>query len=221
MTTRVTNLTFHGVGDRPRTLAHGEADVWITRERLEAVLDAAAGRGDVRLTFDDGNASDLAHGLPALRARGLTATFFVVAGRLGEPGFLGSEDVVALADAGMGIGCHGMCHRPWRRLSRAELEEELVTSRRTLEAIVGRPVSDAACPFGAYDRRVLGALRRAGYRRVYTSDPGPARDGDWLQGRNSVRDGREGELVQRLLETRWPRRSAAATHARRAVKRWR
>jgi hypothetical protein len=41
--------------------------VWVSRERLDAVLDSVAGRDDVRITFDDGNASDVVHALPALR----------------------------------------------------------------------------------------------------------------------------------------------------------
>ena len=96
---RCINLTFHGVGEPTRRLEPGEEDVWLSCAQLSSILDAVANRGDVRITFDDGNASDLHTALPALRARGLTATFFVVAGRLGTPGFLDDEDVEALAAA--------------------------------------------------------------------------------------------------------------------------
>ena len=47
----------------------------------------------MRISFDDGNASDLEIGLPALLERGLTATFFVLAGRLGRPGSLDADEV--------------------------------------------------------------------------------------------------------------------------------
>ena len=100
------------------------------------MLDAVGGRDDIRITFDDGNASDVVHALPALRERGLTATFFVVAGRLGIPGFLDEAGVRELAAAGMTIGCHGMRHRPWRTLDEPSLDEELVGARTMLEAIV-------------------------------------------------------------------------------------
>ena len=109
-------LTFHGVGEPPRVLDRGEADVWVSKKRFAALLDAAAERNDVRITFDDGNVSDLEHALPALRARGLEATFFIVAGRIGTPGFVDASGVRQLAAAGMEIGSHGMRHRPWRRL---------------------------------------------------------------------------------------------------------
>ena len=55
-------------------------------------------------------------------------------------------------DAGMPIGCHGMRHRPWRGLGDDELDEELVGAKRLLEDVVGTPVTEAACPFGSYDR---------------------------------------------------------------------
>src|SRR3954470_2683415 len=141
---RAINLTFHGIGEPGRRLDPGESDVWVTREQFLAHLDAAAGRDDVRITFDDGNASDLEHALPALRERGLTATFFVVAGRLGQPTFLDAAGVRELAGAGMRIGCHGMRHRPWRGLDQRTLDEELVQAKRVLEAIIERPVAEAA-----------------------------------------------------------------------------
>lgn len=196
---RTINLTFHGIGTPERALEVGEGDVWVSRARFAAVLDAVAGRPDVRITFDDGNASDLDHALPALRERGLTGTFFVVAGRLGDPGFLDPSGVRTLAAAGMTIGCHGMRHRPWRRLDEDTLHEELVTAKRTLETLLGAPVMEAACPFGSYDRRVLRALKRAGYRRVFTSDRGTARGTDWLQARNTVHRDDDGALISRIV----------------------
>ena len=215
------NLTFHGIGTPGRALDPGEADVWVRADRFGAMLDAVAWRPDVRITFDDGNLSDVEHALPALRRRGLTGTFFVVAGRLGEPGFLDADGVRALATAGMTIGCHGMRHRPWRRLDPAGLHEELVEAKRILEEVVGRPVAQAACPFGSYDRRVLRELRRSDYRHVYTSDRGRAHASDWLQSRTTIRAGDDAAQLGRILaaDRRSPR--ALARRAKLIAKRWR
>lgn len=218
---RTINLTFHGVGDPTRPLDAGEERVWLDEDRFESVLDSVVGRHEVRLTFDDGNASDLEQALPRLGSRGLTATFFVVAGRLGEPGFLDAEGVRTLAAAGMGIGCHGMRHRPWRRLAGRDLDEELVDSRRVLERIMRRPVREAACPFGSYDRRVLRNLRRHGYRRTYTSDSGMARPGDWIQARNTVGPANAEGLIDRVLAAERSTSHVVCRRARMAAKRWR
>ena len=177
----------------------GEEQYWVGRDQFESTLDSVAGRSDVRITFDDGNHSDLEYALPALRRRGLKATFFVVAGRLGAPGFLDQAGVRELAAEGMAIGCHGMRHRSWRRLGEHALWEELVDARRLLEQVVERPVTEAACPFGLYDRRVLHWLRRSGYGRIYTSDRGTAESDGWMQARNSVRAGDGPGLVDHIL----------------------
>jgi peptidoglycan/xylan/chitin deacetylase (PgdA/CDA1 family) len=221
MQDRAINLTFHGIGEPRRPLDEGEANVWVSREQFLAVLDFVAGAEDVRITFDDGNASDLVHALPALRERGLGATFFVVAGRLGEPAFLHEDGVRELAAAGMEIGCHGMRHQPWRGLGADALREELVAAKGILEAVVERPVTEAACPFGAYDRRVLRTLRGAGYRRAYTSDRGTTRPGDFLQARNSVGPGDPPDLLERIASLDAAPHKTLPRRARLAVKRWR
>lgn len=215
------NLTFHGVGPRTRQLDPGEDRVWVSSERFASVLDAIAERDHVAIMFDDGNVSDVDEALPALLARGLQATFFVVAGRLGAPGFLDEDGVRLLAGEGMTIGCHGMQHRSWRHLDDRDLDEELSAARRRLERAVGRPVAQAACPFGAYDRRVLRSLRRYGYERVYTSDGGTARSGGWLQPRTSLGNDDAPQHVGKIIAGDAPAWRSLPGRAKTTVKRWR
>lgn len=195
---RSTNITFHGVGVPARPLEPGEASVWVSLDSFFAILDRVQDRADVRISFDDGNASDIEQALPALRERGLRATFFIVAGRLGAAQFVDEDDVRALVAAGMEIGCHGMRHRPWRGLDGGALHEELVEAKAILEGISGSPVTRAACPFGSYDRRVLSGARRSGYRQVYTSDRGIARSGSFVQVRNSISAGDGSDVLARI-----------------------
>src|SRR5918992_2549405 len=213
------NLTLHGVGRAPRALGPSEADLWISTPRLLALLDVIAGRDDVRLLVDDGNASDVEILLPALRERGMRASFFVVAGKLGEPGFLAAADVAALAEAGMPIGVHGMRPRPWRGLGDRDLTDELLHAKRLIEEAAGRPGAQAACPVGAYDRRVLRRLRELGYERVYTSDGGMARREAWLQPRTSVRATFDGGSVAALRRRESGLRRSAVRRAKVALKR--
>src|SRR5262245_42343261 len=169
---RLIILNLHGVGERRRTLDPGEDGVWLDRAEFAAVLDVAAGRDDVKFTFDDGNVSDLDIAVPALLERSCKATFFVTAGHLGTPGYLEPRQLREVADAGMTIGTHGSRHRSWVGLDETGRREELVDARRRLEEITGRTIDEAACPYGAYDRKTLAALREAGYRTVYTTDGG-------------------------------------------------
>jgi peptidoglycan/xylan/chitin deacetylase (PgdA/CDA1 family) len=218
---RAINLTFHGISDGDPDPRLGEDRTWLDLDSFTSALDAVVGRPEVRISFDDGNASDVIYGLPALLGRGLRATFFVVAGRLGAPGFLDDVDVRRLADAGMTIGCQGMRHRRWRRLGDDALREELVDARNILEDIVRRPVSDAACPFGSYDRRVLTFLRRSGYRQVYTSDRGTSHPEAWLQRRNTVQRGQGAAVVDEILSSERSTPRAFVRQLRLSAKRWR
>ena len=129
MSTPVLNLTFHGIGEPPASVGVAERDVWLSEADFAASLDAIGTLPQATVSFDDGNASDLEIALPALRERGIGATFFVVAGRLGEPDYLSAEDLRALREEGMTIGLHGMHHQRWRGLS----DEEIGISWRKLK----------------------------------------------------------------------------------------
>lgn len=182
----VTNICFHGIGEPRREMEPGEASYWVTRDSFLRVLDALVDRPGVRISFDDGNASDVEIGLPALQERGLSATFFVLAGRLEHRGSLAFDQMHELVAAGMRIGSHGMHHRSWRAMSPAESRVELVEARDALSETAGLPVTEAALPLGSYDRRLLADLRRQGYHRIYTSDRAQARETAWLQPRFSI-----------------------------------
>jgi peptidoglycan/xylan/chitin deacetylase (PgdA/CDA1 family) len=185
----VVGVCFHGIGVPGPGVEPDAEEYLISRDLFLAVLDELVKHTtvEVDLTFDDGYASDVDIALPALQERGLYASYFPLAGRLGSPGRVDAAGVRALAAAGMTVGSHGMRHRSWRGLDARSDAEELSVARSMIAEAAGEPVTSAACPFGAYDRRVLTALRRHGYSRVFTSDRRRARRGDWLQPRYSVR----------------------------------
>jgi peptidoglycan/xylan/chitin deacetylase (PgdA/CDA1 family) len=221
MADEVVHLCFHGIGRPQRELEAGEEKYWVDEDTYLAVLDDIAERPYVRISFDDGNASDLDIGLPGLRERGLTATFFVLAGRLDSPGSLGADGVRELQNHGMAVGTHGMDHRPWPGMDDATAQAELVDARARLEEVTGRPVDLAALPLGRYDRRVLSRLRRLGYRHVHTSDRRRARAGAWLQPRFSVRAGDTVSSLGTEIFAPVGRLARARAEAAGLVKRWR
>jgi peptidoglycan/xylan/chitin deacetylase (PgdA/CDA1 family) len=216
----VVNLTVHGIGTPPRPLDPGEDKIWITVGQFEHMLDAVAGRQDVRITFDDANCSDVEIGLPALVERGMTAVFFLLAGRLGEPGRLDESGVRALHSAGMAIGSHGWAHSDWRALDDSSAGLEIRSACERLTELCGTPVTDVSVPFGSYDRTVLRRLRSAGVRRVYTSDGGPADPTAWLQARTSLHDDTTPAELDRILARPSTSETAVRT-LKTTIKRWR
>lgn len=212
------NLCFHGVGVCGDEREPGEARYWVGRDEFLRMLDEAAAAPDVRLSFDDGNRSDADVALPALVERGLTATFFALAGRLCDPASLSAADLSALRAEGMQVGSHGWSHIPWRGLSAQDARREFVDARTALAEAAGAPIDQAALPLGRYDRRSLRALRTVGYRTVYTSDRYPARTAAWLQPRYSATATDTASSVRALLARRpglGELRNAAASRVKR------
>lgn len=197
----VLNLNFHGVGaPRGRDFGEGEREFWATPSIFGATLDAVVGRDDLTLSFDDGNSTDVEIVLPALTERGLSATFFIVPGWLGNSGFITEADVRALAEHGMKIGNHGLAHRIWTELTPTQLSHEVSEGRRRLERLTGGDVNTLAIPYGAYDDAVLHVLAECGHEHVFTSDGGVADRDAWLQPREHVRADHTQPDLDRLLE---------------------
>ena len=178
-------LNFHGIGAAPAGVPTDEVAYWCPEDRFLSLLDEvrplSASTGlPLAITFDDGNLSDATIALPALAARGLKASFFVCAGRIGQPGYLDRPALRDLLSAGMAIGSHGWHHVDWRRADEPTLERETKGALDEIAAVIGQVVDEVGVPFGSYDRRVLARLRSSGVRTVYTSDGGRAPLSAWL-----------------------------------------
>lgn len=125
-----------------------------------------------RLSFDDGHASNYLYAAPLLSRHGVLATFFVTTGFVScRTSHMGWSDVRSLLAAGHEVQAHGYSHRFLPECSDSELVHELVDAKNDLEDRIGRPVTEMSLPGGRYDDRVLRFIAKAGYRKVYSSDP--------------------------------------------------
>lgn len=190
-------LTGHGIGMPPSWMRDADPEMWITQEQFASALQFIS--SEVHLTFDDGFSCCWDIAFPELRNRGLSARFFVLAGMLGTRGYLAPEQLVEMSSSGMTIGTHGMHHRPWRKLSASMLHEEINEAKDRLECLLGKPVTEAACPFGAYDRRALHALKRSGIQRVYTSDRAIPDPNSWIIPRYTIRRSDSENYVEEVV----------------------
>ncbi|MFH9660849.1 polysaccharide deacetylase family protein [Streptomyces sp. NPDC017248] len=190
---------YHSVGDCSDdpyriTVGPGRLETqlrWLRRRGLRGVsvaeLLAARARGGGRdlvgLTFDDGYADFLGNALPVLARWECTATLFVLPGLLGGDNawdplgprkpLLTAEGVRRAAAAGVEIGSHGLTHADLTRAGDALLADETAGSRAVLEELTGGPVTGFCYPYGTVDRRVVAAVREAGYGYACAIDPGP------------------------------------------------
>jgi peptidoglycan/xylan/chitin deacetylase (PgdA/CDA1 family) len=85
------------------------------------------------------------------------------------------EQIQTMHRAGISFGSHTLTHPVVSQLTPAELERELIESKRTLEKKLGTPVLDFAYPFGKPSDcsvAAVEALSRYGYRSAVTTVPG-------------------------------------------------
>jgi peptidoglycan/xylan/chitin deacetylase (PgdA/CDA1 family) len=129
-------------------------------------------KSSVKITFDDGEHSQLHNALPLLAEHGIAATYFVTPGLIGTAAkFLGWDELKTLQNAGHSIQSHGWSHKFLTFCSDEELMHELRASKQVLEEKLGGSVDEISVPGGRWNRRVIAACAEAGYKRVYVSDP--------------------------------------------------
>jgi len=145
---------------------------WRGMSVSEALADSKPALPGVAITLDDGSETDLIGAAPVLKESSCNATFYVVVGWLGRPGFLSSAQVRELADLGFEIGCHSMTHACLSELGPAELHVEMTDAKAKLEDILGRRVDHFSAPGGFWNRRLAQMAMDAGYRSAATSRPG-------------------------------------------------
>lgn len=150
--------------------------------RMDALAACMRGAGPcplraVALTFDDGYADAFTTALPIVRRHGFVATFYIVSGFVGQPGYMGWEEIRALRDAGMEIGAHSISHPDLTGLGLEELRVQVGQSGALIAAEIGQPVVSFCYPGGRFSDTVVAVTREAGYTSATTTiQDGPQSD---------------------------------------------
>ena len=123
----------------------------------------------VMLTFDDGFPDWVTTVLPLLRARGMTAEFYVTIDAV-KDGRLPWDRVRELAAAGMGIGGHDVHHiqlasvgSATAPVSAATMAYEVSEARRLIAEQLGAPPDSMAFVGGGWNSTLVATVRAAGY----------------------------------------------------------
>lgn len=164
-----------------RQLAH------LRRRRLRGVSVAewltavgrGAARGLVALTFDDGYRDFAEHAMPVLARHRMSASVYVVSGKLGGTSdwdgeaalpLMTADQVRAVVAAGHEVGSHSSTHVRLAGASPADLAREVCESRQALVEIVGTEVRGFCFPYGSFDDAALQAVVDAGYDHGCVTD---------------------------------------------------
>lgn len=193
-------LTYHKLGPRPRGVRL--KGLYVGKSLFERQLAelrkagfSTVGPGElagsdgnsgkqITLSFDDGFANVLRHGLEPLARNGFRAIQFLVADRLGgsnewdvpdgevqEP-LMDAAQVKDWLAAGHEIGSHSLTHPHLTRISAQRAKEEIFASRKKLEDIFGVPIRHFCHPYGDWNAAVRDLVMAAGYETACTVEFG-------------------------------------------------
>ena len=165
----------------------------------QSFVNGASGEKLLFVSFDD-NFRNWHHGLEVMDKCGATCTFYVnsgyfrdiasqdaisnyfdridYSGDVDHPGkrqTLSTSELREIAERGHTIGCHTHSHPVLSQTPQASWFDEIVTSNKILEDLVGRKISDFSFPFGMR-RHFSSALRfycaTNGFRTIATGISG-------------------------------------------------
>lgn len=161
----------------------------------------------VILTFDDGYRDNYENAFPLLRARQMTATFFVVMEFINQerPEYLTWAMVREMYAGGMSIEVHGVDHTTLRKRSRADLEFQALRSYETLQNLLGVRPRFLSYPAGEYDADTIAVFQAAGYWAAVTTVQGATHHSDQLfeLRRVRIRNTTTADELVRLLSLDW------------------
>ncbi|HEV2395504.1 MAG TPA: polysaccharide deacetylase family protein [Candidatus Sulfotelmatobacter sp.] len=139
--------------------------------------DAAIERKLVVITFDDGYSDFYQHAFPVLQRYELTASMFLPTAYIGDsPLHFKDKDCLTwqrvreLSRYGISFGSHTVTHPRLVEMNVDQIDNELATSKNTIEDQLGIPAESFAYPYAfpqtntEFKRTLKDSLLRAGYR---------------------------------------------------------
>ena len=223
-------LTYHNLGAAPQGATH--RGLYLSVEKFRFHLDMLERRGYrgvsmdeglpylrgekegrvAIITFDDGYVDTLELAMPALQARGFSATCYLVADRLGGFNAWDSDllnvrkplmDLPRIRQwlaGGMAVGSHTLSHPRLPRLDAKQKQLEITGSRRKLQDLLGIAIEHFCFPYGDHDASCVAAAADAGYATAVTTRKGRVRPGQNLLA--LPRLGNSGKRSHRVFQAR-------------------
>jgi peptidoglycan/xylan/chitin deacetylase (PgdA/CDA1 family) len=146
------------------------------------------------LTFDDGFKDNYLYALPILKKYNFKATIFLSTDFIGSAAryspkldswtmekekaedsfclFLSWNEIKDMARQGIDFGSHTCSHPYLTRIPSLEAEQEIKKSKKIIENNLGQKIKFFSYPFGEFNKKIEGMVKRAGFSGACTAYPG-------------------------------------------------
>lgn len=134
----------------------------------------------VMLTYDDTSEEHFTIAKPEMEKYGFKGVFFLMTISIDRPNYMTKAQIKQLADDGHAVASHTWDHHRVDRYKSEntveergvkkvvnDWEQQLGKSKKTIEAITGKPVVDFAYPFGIWSKEGIPEIRKQGYRMAF------------------------------------------------------
>ncbi len=183
---RVPILYYHYIANNPNPADKARDSLSVTPPRFEEQMDylskngytpitldtmVAALKGQatlpakpIVLTFDDGYQDLFTVAFPILQKYNFHAVAFIPTGLIGTKYYASWDQLKTMQDSGLiSMQAHTVNHASLPSLSIERIRQEVVESKKTLEAKFGIPVNFIAYPYGTSNSLVWEEVKKAGY----------------------------------------------------------
>jgi len=115
------------------------------------------------ITFDDGHLDNYTTAFPIMQKYGYTGVLYIVYNYIGVDGYMNTDQIIEMHNAGWEIGSHSLSHADLTKLDPDALKSEIFDSRTLLEQMLGIPIQTFAYPFGAKNDFAVDLVKASGY----------------------------------------------------------
>lgn len=126
----------------------------------------------ISITFDDGFYNNL-KAAELLEKINCPYTIYITTDYIGRKMYLSKKDLNIISNfTNCTIGFHGHTHKPFNKLSKIELNNEIVEGKKILEDIIEKKIFHASYPHGIYDNSIIKLFKYYNFNTVACSRVG-------------------------------------------------
>ncbi len=127
------------------------------------------------ITFDDGYSDNFTIGYPILRKLDMKATIFITSDFVSTTNHLSWDQLRKMEESScIEIGVHTRRHVNLIKQNPMQLKDEILGAKKRVEEKLGHETIAFAYPFGRNNRKVVKAVKEAGFEFAVTTQSGLA-----------------------------------------------